>query len=105
MLPLFVLLAWAIAELYVIVQVAHLLGVLDTFLLLLASWPLGTWAIRSQGAAAWARLATAIAEGRPPVRRSCTSAPPPARRLRVRPERSPATARHRPGRCRRPAWS
>ena len=37
-------------------------------LLLIASWPIGTWALRSQGRAAWRRLGDASALGRPPGR-------------------------------------
>jgi UPF0716 protein FxsA len=67
-LPLILLIAWPIAELFVIVKVAEALGVLATIVLLIAAWPLGMWALRSQGAAAWRRLGLAVAEGRPPGR-------------------------------------
>jgi UPF0716 protein FxsA len=66
--PLLLFLLWPIAELYVIVRVAEAIGVLDTILLLVASWPIGSWAIRSQGRAAWRRLAAAAAAGRAPTR-------------------------------------
>jgi UPF0716 protein FxsA len=68
LLPLILLIAWPVAEIYVIVQVADAIGVLATILLLFAGWPLGSWALRSQGRAAWRRLAAAVAEGRPPGR-------------------------------------
>jgi UPF0716 protein FxsA len=68
MLFLLLLICWPIAELYVAIQVADAIGALYTVLLLIASWPLGSWALRSQGRAAWRRLATAVAEGRPPAR-------------------------------------
>jgi UPF0716 protein FxsA len=65
---LLLLILWPIAELYVIVKIAEALGVLDTLILLIASWPIGSWAIRSQGRAAWRRLSVAAAERRPPTR-------------------------------------
>ncbi|HWC86035.1 MAG TPA: FxsA family protein [Solirubrobacteraceae bacterium] len=65
---LFLLLLWVIAELFVIVLVAETIGVLLTILLLIAAWPLGTWAMRSEGRAVWRRLNIALAEGRPPGR-------------------------------------
>lgn len=68
MFALLLLLIWPIAEVYVVIKVAEAIGVLYTLLLLLAAWPLGSWALRSQGRAAWRRLASAVAEGRPPGR-------------------------------------
>jgi len=62
------LLCWPLAELYVAVKVAEAIGALYTVLLLLASWPLGSWALRSQGSLAWRRLRLAVAEGRTPAR-------------------------------------
>jgi UPF0716 protein FxsA len=64
-LALFIL--WSVAELLVAIVVANAIGVLQTIILLIAAWPLGTWALRSQGRAAWNRLAAAIAEGRAPA--------------------------------------
>src|SRR5581483_2782270 len=49
-------------------KIADAIGVGYMLLLLIASWPLGTWALRSQGAAAWRRLTAAVTEGRPPAR-------------------------------------
>lgn len=66
MLLLFIL--WPLAELVAVVAVANAIGVLLTFLLLLAGVPVGVWALRSQGAAVWRRAADAIATGRPPGR-------------------------------------
>ena len=43
-----------IAELYVIIQVGDLIGVLPTIALLIADSILGTVLLRSQGRAAWA---------------------------------------------------
>lgn len=68
MLFLVLLICWPLAELYVAIKVAEAIGVLYMLLLLIASWPLGTLALRSQGSAAWRRLSYAVAAGRPPAR-------------------------------------
>ncbi len=68
MILAFLPIIWLIAELFVAIQVAHAIGVLAMILLLLVSWPLGGWALRSQGRAAWRRLRTAVAAGRAPGR-------------------------------------
>lgn len=65
---LILLVGWLLAELYVAIRVADAIGVLAMIVLLIASWPLGMWALRSQGAAAWRRLGAAIANGRAPGR-------------------------------------
>jgi UPF0716 protein FxsA len=57
---------WLLAELFVAVKVADAIGVLPMILLLIVSWPLGAWALRSQGGAAWRRLRTAASTGRSP---------------------------------------
>jgi UPF0716 protein FxsA len=62
------LICWPLIEIFAAIQVAQAIGVLWTVLLLIAGWPLGTWAIRSEGRAAWRRLGEAIAAGRPPGR-------------------------------------
>ena len=62
------LILWLIAEVFVVIKVAEAIGALLTVVLLIASWPLGTWALRSQGAAAGRRLKAAIEQGRPPAR-------------------------------------
>ncbi len=62
------LILWPIAELFVAIQVAHLIGVLETVVLLIVTWPIGSWALRSQGRVAWRRLSDAIAQGRRPAR-------------------------------------
>jgi UPF0716 protein FxsA len=67
-LALIVLICWPVAEVFVAIQVAGAIGALPTILLLLASWPLGTWTLRSRGRAAWRRLSAALAEGRTPGR-------------------------------------
>jgi UPF0716 protein FxsA len=68
MLFLILLVLWPIAELFVIVKVAEAIGVLLTIVLLIASWPVGSWLLRSEGRAAWQRLSAAVAAGRPPGR-------------------------------------
>jgi UPF0716 protein FxsA len=68
MMALLLLLIWPLAELFVAIEVAQLIGVLYTVLLLIASVPLGIWALRSQGGAAWRRLTAAVAAGRTPAR-------------------------------------
>jgi UPF0716 protein FxsA len=62
------LIAWPIAEIYVAVQVAGAIGIPATILLLILAWPLGIWALRSQGSAAYRRLQVAVAERRTPAR-------------------------------------
>jgi UPF0716 protein FxsA len=62
------LILWPLAELFVVIEIAQAIGVLLTILLLVVSWPLGTWALRSEGRAAWRRLSAAVAAGRSPGR-------------------------------------
>jgi UPF0716 protein FxsA len=59
---------WLLAELYVVIRVADAIGALYTILLLLVSWPIGAWVLRSRGRAAWRRLGAAVAAGRSPGR-------------------------------------
>jgi UPF0716 protein FxsA len=59
---------WLLAELFVVIRVADAIGALYTVLLLIVSWPLGAWVLRSQGRAAWRRLNAAVAAGRSPGR-------------------------------------
>ena len=68
MIVVLVLLLWAALELFVAIKVADAIGVLATVVLLLLSWPLGSWALRSQGRAAWRRLGEAVSAGRSPGR-------------------------------------
>jgi UPF0716 protein FxsA len=68
MLFLLIPICWLVAEIYVAIQVAGAIGVLATVLLLIAGWPLGAWALRSQGGAAWRRLGDAVGAGRSPGR-------------------------------------
>lgn len=65
LVPLVFPLLWPLAELFVVIEVARAIGVLATLGLLIIAWPLGMWAIRTQGAAAWRRLAATVAERRP----------------------------------------
>lgn len=68
MLFLLLGICWLLAEVYVAIQVAGAIGVLATALLLIAGWPVGAWALRSQGGAAWRRLGAAVGAGRSPGR-------------------------------------
>lgn len=68
MLVVLLLLIWPVAEVVVAIQIADAIGVLWMLLLLIASWPVAAWALRSRGGAAWRRLADAVAVGRPPGR-------------------------------------
>jgi UPF0716 protein FxsA len=65
---LLLLILWAAAEIFVLIKVAEAIGVVYAILLLVLSWPVGTWALRSQGRAAWRRLSAAVAAGRSPGR-------------------------------------
>jgi UPF0716 protein FxsA len=70
MLPILivVLLAIPIAELWVIVQVAQGIGVLNTLGLLILISVVGAWLLKQQGLATWARLQRALAAGQMPTR-------------------------------------
>lgn len=57
-----------IAELYVIIQVGELIGVLPTLILLLADALLGSWLLKHQGRNAWRRFNEALAARRFPGR-------------------------------------
>lgn len=57
-----------IAELYVIIKVGELIGVLPTLILLLADAMLGSLLLRHQGRGAWRRFNEALAERRFPGR-------------------------------------
>jgi UPF0716 protein FxsA len=67
-LLVFLFIAVPILELYVIVQVGGLIGVLPTLALLLAMSLLGAALLRHQGRGAWRRFNQAIAERRFPGR-------------------------------------
>lgn len=68
MILAFLPLIWVLAELFVAIKVAEAIGVLAMLLLLVVSWPLGAWVLRSRGSAAWRRLSVAVSEGRSPGR-------------------------------------
>jgi UPF0716 protein FxsA len=57
-----------IAELALLIQVGQWIGVWWTIGLLVADALIGSWALRSQGRAAWRRFNEAVAEGRIPHR-------------------------------------
>jgi UPF0716 protein FxsA len=57
-----------IAELAVLIKVGGLIGLWPTLGLLVADAVLGSWLMRSQGRAAWARFTAALQAGRAPAR-------------------------------------
>ena len=57
-----------IVELYVIIQIGSLIGVVPTIALLLADALLGSLLLRHQGRGAWRRFNAALSEGRFPGR-------------------------------------
>jgi UPF0716 protein FxsA len=63
-----ILILWPVAEIFVAIQIAQAIGVLPMLLLLIAGWPVGLWALHSQGRVAWRRLSDAVAAGRAPGR-------------------------------------
>lgn len=63
-----------IAELYVIIQVGQLVGVLPTIGLLVLDSILGALLLRHQGRAAWGRFNEALRAGRPPARETLDGA-------------------------------
>jgi UPF0716 protein FxsA len=63
-MPLLLIL-WPIAEVLVAIEVARAIGLLLMLLAVIASWPIGSWALRSQGAAAWRRLRESVLASRP----------------------------------------
>jgi UPF0716 protein FxsA len=69
-MPLFLVLLFIvlpIAELYVIIQVGELIGLLPTLAILILDGFVGAALARSQGRAAWARFNLAMAERRVPA--------------------------------------
>jgi UPF0716 protein FxsA len=64
---LLLLILWPIAELFVAFEVAKAIGFLLMVLLIVASWPIGSWAMRSQGRVALRHLREALAAGKPPA--------------------------------------
>ena len=74
LLLLILFLGLPIAEIYVIVQVGQLIGILPTIAILLLDGFLGAAVARSQGRGAWARFNLALAEGRVPARETVDGA-------------------------------
>ena len=68
------LLAMPIVELYVIVQVAGAVGVLETLLLLIAVSVAGAWLLKQQGVATWRSLQTTMARGEMPTKEATDGA-------------------------------
>ena len=68
MLWILLFVVWPIAELFVAIKVADAIGVLLMLVLLVVSWPIGTWALRSEGRIVMRRLAAALAQQRAPTR-------------------------------------
>ncbi len=66
LLLLLVFIVVPIAELYVIIQVGELIGVVPTLLLLLLDAVVGSWLLKHQGRSAWRRFNQALAERRLP---------------------------------------
>lgn len=64
---LLLLILWPIAELFAAFEVAKAIGFLLMVLLIIASWPIGSWAMRSQGRVALRHLREALSAGRPPA--------------------------------------
>src|ERR671919_3124196 len=65
---LIILLAVPIIELWLIVQVASEIGVLNTIGALIVISVLGAWLLKQQGLATWARLQAALARGEMPTK-------------------------------------
>ncbi|MGB8652327.1 MAG: FxsA family protein [Mycobacteriales bacterium] len=68
LLLLIVFIVVPIVEIYVIVQVGQVIGVLPTVALLLADAVLGTWLFRREGRKAWLALRDALAAHRVPAK-------------------------------------
>lgn len=76
-MPLLLLVLFVVVplvELYVIIQVGQAIGALPTIALLLIDSVLGSWLLRHQGRAVWARFRAALAAGRPPARETVDGA-------------------------------
>lgn len=56
-----------LAEIYVAVQVAHVIGGLDTILLLVIMSFFGAWLAKREGFGVWRRMQMAVNEGRMPT--------------------------------------
>jgi UPF0716 protein FxsA len=70
-MPLLLLVAFIVVpavEIYVLIQVGQLIGVVPTVLLLIADAILGTWLFKREGRKAWRALTEAIAARRVPAK-------------------------------------
>jgi UPF0716 protein FxsA len=67
-LLLVALLVVPLLELYVILQVAHVIGGWETLLILVAESVFGTWLVRREGRRTWRAFSRALEESRPPAR-------------------------------------
>ena len=65
---LLIFIAVPIAEIWLIIQVGHVIGVLNTIGLLILDSLLGTWLFKTEGVKAWTRLTEAVAAGRMPTK-------------------------------------
>ena len=63
-----------IVEIYVILQVGHVIGPWWTVLALIAESVLGAWLVRREGRRAWRTLVTQLGEGRPPTKAAADGA-------------------------------
>jgi UPF0716 protein FxsA len=64
---LLLLIVVPLAELYVIIQVAHLIGLVATLVVLLAVSIAGAWLLKREGTAAWRRVRDAVSRGEMPA--------------------------------------
>ena len=67
MLIVLLLIVAPIIEIYVAIQVAHVIGGWETIALMFLMGVLGAWLLKQQGLAVLARISTAVAEGRAPA--------------------------------------
>lgn len=69
-----VFLVMPVVELYVIIKVGHVIGVLNTIGLLLLISILGAWIVKREGARAWGAFRLSLTEGRVPARETADGA-------------------------------
>jgi len=69
-----VFLVLPVVELYVIIQVGHAIGVLNTIGLLILISVVGAWIVKREGARAWGAFRLALTEGRVPARETADGA-------------------------------
>ena len=68
MLIVLLLIVAPIIEIYVAIQVAHVIGGWETIALMFLMGVLGAWLLKMQGLVVLARISEAVAEGRPPAK-------------------------------------